>query len=172
MDHARRAVLRTARLVLRPVAASDESAVVSAIDDLAISGWLSKVPHPYTPADFQHFLTEIALPGEVFTIEDDTGFAGVMGLEECILGYWVAPRAQGRGYATEAARCVLAAHFGGSDDEVVSGYFEGNSRSARVLEKLGFVKTGRSSRYCAAMGVDRSHVELLLTRERFRAVLV
>ncbi|MDP3194615.1 hypothetical protein [Tabrizicola sp.] len=55
---------QTARLALRPVAASDEAAVLDGIDDLAVSGWLAVVPHPYTAADFRHFLTKIAVPGE------------------------------------------------------------------------------------------------------------
>ena len=44
--------LRTARLTLRPVAAADETAVVTHLNNLAISGWLARVPMPYTPADF------------------------------------------------------------------------------------------------------------------------
>lgn len=61
---------RTARLALRPVAASYEAAVVAGIDDLEVSRWLSVVPHPYTPADFRHFQKTIAVPGETFLIED------------------------------------------------------------------------------------------------------
>ena len=66
--------LRTARLTLRPVAAADEAAVVAHLNDLAISGWLARVPVPYTAADFHQFATEIAYPGETFTIEDAQGF--------------------------------------------------------------------------------------------------
>lgn len=158
---------RTSRLTLRPVAASDEAAIISAAGDLAVSAWTATVPHPYRPADFQFFLTEIALPCEVFAIDDSAGFAGIVGLEEGVLGYWLAPVAQGKGYATEACRTVLAAHFSCTGKAVVSGHFEGNSRSARVLEKLGFVETGRGLRLCAALGVDRPHVSLMLTAGAF-----
>jgi RimJ/RimL family protein N-acetyltransferase len=48
-----------------------------------------------------------------------------------------------------------------------SGYFEGNTRSARVLSKLGFVETGRDRRFCKALGIERPHVILRLTREAF-----
>ena len=48
------------------IAAADEAVVVAGIDDLEVSRWLSVVPHPYTSADFLHFLTHIAVPGETF----------------------------------------------------------------------------------------------------------
>jgi RimJ/RimL family protein N-acetyltransferase len=158
---------QTARLSLRPVAASDEAAVVAAIDDIAISGWLAVVPHPYSPADFQHFLSEIAVPGEAFLIEDTNGFVGIMSIEDEVLGYWLAPRAHGRGYATEAASCLVKAHFMGGGGTLVSGYFEGNLRSARVLTKLGFVETGRDVKFCRALDIDRAHVIMHLAREAF-----
>ena len=155
---------RTARLALRPVAASDEVAVVAGIDDLDVSRWLSVVPHPYMPADFRHFQKAIAVPGETFLIEDASGFAGIISLVDGVLGYWLHPRAQGQGYATEAGSCLVAAHFAGSGAPLTSGYFEGNLRSARVLAKLGFVETGRDVKSCRARGVELPHVIIELTR--------
>jgi RimJ/RimL family protein N-acetyltransferase len=158
---------RTARLALRPVVASDEAAVVAAIDDIAVSGWLIPVPHPYSVADFHVFLKEVAAPGEEFVIEDAEGFVGLVGLSDDLLGYWLDPRAHGRGYATEAARCLVTAHFAGGGGRLASGYFEGNLRSANVLRKLGFVETDRDRRFCKALGVERPHVNTHLTREAF-----
>lgn len=158
---------RTERLTLRPVTASDEAAVVAGVGDLAVAQWLAVVPHPYTTKDFAHFLKDIAEPGETFVIEDGTGFAGIVSLVGGVLGYWLHPRAQGRGYATEAARCLVATHFAASDAPLASGYFEGNARSAKVLRKLGFQEVGRDVKQCRALGTDRPHVTLSLTRERF-----
>jgi RimJ/RimL family protein N-acetyltransferase len=158
---------RTERLTLRPLATSDEAAVLVGVGDLAVSGWLIPVPHPYTSKDFHHFLKEVAAAGEDFVIEDAEGFVGLIGLSDNLIGYWLDPRAHGRGYATEAARCLVAAHFAGGGGTLASGYFEGNVRSARVLTKLGFVETGRDRRFCTALGVERPHVVMLLTREAF-----
>ena len=163
-----RATLQTARLTLRPVAALDEAAALAHLNDLAISGWLSRVPVPYTAADFHQFLTEIAYPGETFAVEDATGFVGILGAG-FELGYWFTPAAHGKGYATEASRAVLAMQFAHDESTVAAGYFLGNTRSARVLAKLGFVETGRSLKHCRALGQDRAHVDLLLTREAFLA---
>lgn len=163
-----RAQLQTARLTLRPVAASDQAAVVAYLNDLAISHWLARVPYPYTPADFAEFATQIAYPGETFAIDDAQGFVGMIGAG-FELGYWLAPRAHGLGYATEAARAVLEMQFAHDESTVAAGYFEGNAPSARVLAKLGFVETGRSLKHCRALGVERLHVDLLLTPEAFLA---
>jgi RimJ/RimL family protein N-acetyltransferase len=158
---------RTARLTLRPLAATDEASVVAGVGDLAVSRWLTPVPHPYSPEDFHSFLNEVAAPGEEFVIEAAEGFVGLVALSDGVLGYWLDPRAQGRGYATEAARCLVAAHFAASAEPLESGYFEGNARSARVLRKLGFVEAGRDRRLCKALGVERPHVIVHLTREAF-----
>ena len=165
--HAENLTLRTARLTLRPIQLSDAAVMVREIGDIAISGWLATVPHPYTFEDFRLFATEIAVPGETFAIEDADGVVGMIGLEPDVLGYWLASRVHGRGYATEAARCLLEFHFSRSEETVESGYFVGNARSARVLEKLGFIQTGQDLKHCLAMGVDRPHITMMLTPQAF-----
>lgn len=166
-----RAELTTARLTLRPLAAADEAAVVEALNVLAVTGWLAVVPYPYAAADFQYFLTEVALPGAAFTVCDTQGFAGIISVEDRTLGYWFVPHCHGLGYATEAARAALADHFAENPGDIASGYFEGNERSANVLRKLGFVDAGREMKFCRALNKDRPHVTMALTRDAFVAAL-
>ena len=166
-----RAQLTSARLTLRPVAAADEAAVVAAMNDLAVSGWLTPIPHPYTVEDFTAFQSDYAAAGETYALHDQHGFVGVLGVEDRILGYWLTPAAQGRGYATEAARVALSEHFRVDQTPIVSGYFAGNHASANVLAKLGFVETGRDVRHCRALGKDRPHVTMALTYAGFQAAL-
>ncbi len=156
--------MTTERLILRPVRASDAEAVIAGVGDIAVSGWLSPVPHPYGASDFQVFLTEIAQPGETFVVVDSDGLCGIVGIEDATLGYWFAPSRHGRGYATEAARRVLTAWFAETDAPVASGYFAGNARSANVLRKLGFVETGQGLKHCLALDRDRDHIDMILTR--------
>ncbi len=165
-----RAEFQTARLTLRPVIPQDEGAVAAALNDLSVTGWLSVVPYPYTAADFHQFQTTMAKSGETFAVLDATGLAGIVGAGR-ELGYWFAPRCHGQGYATEAARAVLAAQLADDPADVVSGYFEGNLRSANVLRKLGFVETGRGLKPCRALGTLRPHVDLRLTLAAFLAAL-
>jgi len=165
------AELKTARLTLRPVAPEDEGGVVACLNDIAVSGWLTVVPWPYTPADFRQFHEGYAMPGHTFAVDDAQGFAGILGVEDRTLGYWFAPNRHGLGYATEAARAALAEHFANVSNNIASGYFEGNARSANVLRKLGFVETGRDLKHCRALGVDRPHVTMALTLDAFAAAL-
>ena len=167
----RPAEIQTARLRLRALVASDEAAVVAGIGDFAVSKWLAVVPYPYSPADFQYFLTEVAKPGSTWVIEDAAGFAGVIGIDPH-LGYWLSARAHGQGYMTEAARAVLAQHFAGTDAAPVeSGYFEGNGPSSKVLGKMGFIEVGRKEIPNRAQGKNLPHVDMRLTRATFIADL-
>lgn len=59
--------------------------------------------------------------------------------DECELGFWLGRPYWGRGYATEAAELLIRRAF---EDlgmhKILAGYFEGNLRSSRVQERLGF----------------------------------
>lgn len=164
-----RASLKTARLTLRPLGPDDEAAVLAAMS-LEVARWLYSVPYPYRAADFQHFLTDIAVVGKTFVIEDALGFAGVIGVEGS-LGYWLAARAQGFGYATEAARAVLSSRFLDDPTPITAGYFVENGRSAKVLRKLGFSQTGQGVKHCQALGEARAYVNVSLSFADFLAAL-
>ncbi|WP_433167078.1 GNAT family N-acetyltransferase [Kribbella sp. CA-247076] len=81
----------------------------------------------------------------------DTGeFIGYCGLtvgqasfDEPELAYELARRAHGHGYATEAARAVVAAAAGTGRRRLWATVREWNAASFRVLEKLGFHRSGR-----------------------------
>ncbi|MBW6506747.1 MAG: GNAT family N-acetyltransferase [Rhodobacteraceae bacterium] len=158
-----RETIRTERLTLRPLRRADERAWLAAFNDFSHVQWLSAPPFPYTPADFAAFLAE-APARALWVIEDAQGLCGSVALNPH-LGYWVLPRAQGRGYATEAARAVLAAHFAHPESgPVKSGYFEGNIASARVLTRLGFAEIARGPEPCRPRGRDLAHVTMTLHR--------
>lgn len=55
------------------------------------------------------------------------------------LGYWIGKPYWGRGLIPEAARALIDHAFADLGcDQLWCAYFEGNSKSARVQEKLGF----------------------------------
>lgn len=59
--------------------------------------------------------------------------------DECELGYWLGKPFWGRGYIPEAAREILRHGFEDLGMNTVwCGYYEGNQKSKRVQEKLGF----------------------------------
>jgi [ribosomal protein S5]-alanine N-acetyltransferase len=58
-------------------------------------------------------------------------------------GYWVAKDFLGKGYATEAAIATILYAFDVlKTDAVFINYFEGNEKSRKIIEKLGFRKIG------------------------------
>ena len=60
--------------------------------------------------------------------------------DECELGYWLGKPFWGRGYMPEAARALLRRGFEELGMRCIwCGYYEGNTKSRRVQEKLGFV---------------------------------
>lgn len=60
--------------------------------------------------------------------------------DECELGYWLGKPFWGKGYMPEAARAILRRGFEELGMNVIwCGYYEGNQKSKRTQEKLGFV---------------------------------
>ena len=83
------------------------------------------------------------------------------------LGYCLGEASWGHGYATEAARAVLQWAFDTLDlNRVQAETDTRNAASARVLEKLGFVREGTLREDCVVNGdVSDSWVYGLLRRQ-------
>lgn len=83
------------------------------------------------------------------------------------MGYCLSDAAWGHGYATEAARALLEWAFGALDlNRVQAETDTRNVASARVLEKLGFVREGTLREDCIVDGeVSDTWVFGLLRRE-------
>lgn len=59
--------------------------------------------------------------------------------DECELGYWIGKPFWGRGYMPEAARELIRHGFEDLAMRAIwCGYYEGNQKSKRVQEKVGF----------------------------------
>lgn len=135
-------VLTTPRFSLRPYAPEDGEAVVRVLNDWAVTQWLTKVPWPYRPADFDWFLNTF-IPDEqhvVWAIDGGAGLIGAVSVDP-ELGYWLDPAHHGKGIMTEVAMAAIDWHFAQTRDDLTSGYHLGNGPSAAVLHKLGFEDT-------------------------------
>ncbi len=163
---------RTSRLTLRPPWPEDAPAIAAAIAHEAVVMKLGSVPWPYTEAHAAEFLARPASPRDLFlaVLAHDAGavrLIGGVGLhpagEERELGYWLTPDAWGRGYATEAARAMVAiARYALGLRRIVSAYFLDNPASGHVLAKLGFRVTGQARRPCLARGHEVSSALMTL----------
>ena len=142
----------TPRLTLRPGWPEDAAALAAAIGHASVVRNLARAPWPYAVADAEAFLM---LPRGAheprFQIlkRDTARLIGGIGIDigganGDELGYWLTPDAWGRGYATEAARAVIAiARHALGLRRLHAGHFVDNPASGRVLTKLGFRATGR-----------------------------
>lgn len=170
--------LTTERLRLRPITSDDGGAIISLINNLEVTRWLTRVPHPYTHDDLRHFLEAIAPNEAVWRIcrrtEDDTPM-GVIGLTPsesgafAELGYWLGQPYWGQGYMSEAAAAVVNHAFEDLKlSFLISGYFAGNQGSSRILRKIGFIKTGQSQKPCMALSTNVEHIDMMLDAEAYR----
>lgn len=136
--------LETERLVLRPWAESDAGDLCALLAERG-SG-TPEVEHTRKGIVRQLAATEetgiALLPVRRREEGDFIGYCGlVVGrstLEEPEIAYELFQRVHGRGYATEAARAVLAAAAATGRRRLWSTVGTWNTPSLRVLEKLGF----------------------------------
>lgn len=163
--------LKTDRLTLRAADVSDARFVALALNDLDVSRWLAQVPFPYTTEMAKAWLgaAENQWPDLAVIMHNDTPI-GCVDTKDGEFGYWLARSAWGQGFMTEAATAARDDFFQRSDADVLrSGVFEGNAASEGVLRKLGFARTGQSTRHNTAQGDDLPHIDMALTREHWEA---
>ena len=90
--------------------------------------------------------------------------------QACYVGYSVDGAFEGQGLMAEALRAAIAYVFEALNyHRIMANYLPDNERSARLLERLGFVVEGRASRYLLIHGEWRDHVLTALTNEGWRA---
>lgn len=157
-------VLKTSRLVLRPVSLDDAPAIQKHFNNWNIIKNLSEaVPWPYPDDGAESFLQEIALPkveqgvAHVWGIfeAESAPDAGLIGLVDYHVeyqddggnrGFWLAEPYWGRGYMTEAVMAVQDWLFfeKGIENLIVVNAVD-NVGSRRVKEKSGgkFLRNGK-----------------------------
>ena len=143
---------RTERLTLRPGWIEDAPALAHAMNDEAVAHNLVRVPWPYSLQEAEAYLSGDGDALPAFSI-----FLRTLGAPRLIggiglhcdsdggveLGYWIARRCWGLGYATEAGKAVIdLAHGSLRIPRITATPLLDNRSSAHVLRKLGFRPTG------------------------------
>lgn len=94
------------------------------------------------PAD-EAFGIWLMIERETNTVVGDIGFMGVPAGGAVEIGFSVIPDRRRRGYATEAAQCLVDWAFGDPDvREITAQSDPDNEASARVLRAAGFTRLG------------------------------
>lgn len=148
------APLKTQRLILRTLASGDAGWITAHIVNRKVQRWLSGPPHPFTYADAEEWLETSAANPACRAILCDNDPLGVISITKGDLGYWLKEAAWGQGYATEAARALVAWHFSQGGGKLGSGWHVGNARSGAVLRKLGFRETEIRQEYAPVLGCN------------------
>ncbi|MBQ2252933.1 MAG: GNAT family N-acetyltransferase [Clostridia bacterium] len=145
--------ITTERLLLRPWRENDAADLYRWAKDPLVgppAGW---PPHESEEAS-RAIISGVLSSPETYAVclKEDARAIGSIGLkfgaatdlteraDECELGYWIARPFWGRGLIPEGARALLSHAFETLGVRAVwCGYYDGNEKSRRVQEKLGFV---------------------------------
>lgn len=176
-------IFKTRRLILRPWEDSDAEECYRYAKDPRVgpnAGWPAHTSVEHTRRIIRDVL---AVPETYAIVLKETGLpVGSVGLhfhtdlavkdDEAELGYWVGFPLWGRGIVPEAAGELLRHAF---EDlglaRIWCGYYDGNDRSKRVQEKLGFkYQWTTESVLVPQMGETRKGHVNLLTKEEWMSL--
>lgn len=143
--------LLTERLTLRSFTLEDATNVQRLAGDRDVASTLTNMPHPYEDGMAEKWMQTCSDKYEndealnfAITRRTDKKLIGGIELrldpenENGELGYWIGKPYWGCGYATEAARVVVAYGFKVLRlNRLHAKYFKRNAASGRVLEKIG-----------------------------------
>jgi RimJ/RimL family protein N-acetyltransferase len=137
-------------VTLRPFGLRDAPRVQLLAGEREVAAMTALIPHPYPDGAAEAWIAgqvrEQAAGQEytyAVTSSDDGTLVGAIGLrpvatEHGNLGFWIGRPYWGRGYATTAARAVIALAFGLLEiDALTAAHLARNPASGRVMEKCG-----------------------------------
>lgn len=165
--------LHTLRLTWRPPCAKDFTALHRLVSDYQVVKWTGTWPFPAEQALTRRRCVPMdAVRGFFGLVFLDDALIGAMGFEQGELSYMFGRTHWGKGYATEIGRAMIARAFQITDWPGLSARVgQTNAGSARVLEKLGFQRTGTGTCNSVAQGCDLTSFEYELTRRNWLATL-
>ena len=184
MDRTGMPVLTTTRLRLRPFVLADAAEVQRLAGAREIAETTLRIPHPYPDGVAEGWILSHDGAWErgdelnlAITRLEDAVLVGAIGLALALpdaraeLGYWIGVPYWGRGYATEAARAVVAFGFGVLHLERIHAcHFGGNLASGRVLAKAGLAHEGTQRRHVVKWGRTEDLELYGVLREEFAGV--
>lgn len=166
-------LLKTPRLMLRRLTMADVPAIATLGGDWDVASMTSRMPYPYTEVDAVQWIADADDDECLLGIVNTANLIGVCGYlpdgqGAAEIGYWIGKPYWGRGYATEAARALVAHAFRDPAKFVAltCGHFADNPASRRVIEKLGFEELGPVERWCEARKRHMGAVRYKLARPK------
>ena len=174
--------LTTDRLILRPWQESDAEALYKYAKDPEIGPAAGWPPHTSVEDSLVVIRTVFSAPETYAVVLKETGEpVGSIGLlfgkdshvagilpDEAEIGYWTGKPYWGRGLMPEAVRCILHRCFTDMDIKAVWGaYYDGNTKSRRVMDKCGFRFHHTEEGKMSSLGDVRTEHFMKLTKEEW-----
>ncbi len=178
--------LKTERLILRPWRGMDAESLYKYAKDPdvgPIAGW---PPHK-SIKESQDVINNVFCGRECYAVclKTDNVAIGCAELklngntdmterdDECELGYWIGQEFWGQGLMPEAARELIRHGFADLNMKIIwCGYYDGNAKSKRVQEKVGFIHHHTCDEVpVPLLGETRIGHTNYMTKERWMATL-
>lgn len=158
----------TPRLILRTARPDDLDAIYAVLSDPRATRWWSTPPHE-TLDQTRTWLEGMIANGPDhpdFVVELDGRVVGKAGFYEMPdIGYILHPDVWGQGLALEAVGAAIDHVFRTRDVDILTADVDPeNAASIRLLERLGFVRTGSAERTWNVGGVWKDSLFYALSR--------
>lgn len=148
-------IIKSKRFILRPFKKGDEKPLQKNINNRAVYRYTQRIPYPYTMKAAKEWISSDLKSQRNknrdayrFAVDINKEVVGVVALEniqkhKAEIGYWLAKKYWNKEIMTEAVELITK--FGFEKLKLARIYapiFSRNGRSARVLEKNGFILEG------------------------------
>lgn len=170
-------ILTTSRLTLRTPQLEDDLALQvyeeqnrrhfapwrGSIDSDALQNWVSEHENSQS---FRFFLFQ----QNSKSIIGQCNFTHIIRgpFQACYLGYHIDQQHEGKGLMKEALEKAIHYMFKEQNlHRIMANYMPANLRSAKLLQKLGFVIEGKAANYLLINGYWEDHILTALTNERW-----
>jgi RimJ/RimL family protein N-acetyltransferase len=149
-------VLRTPRLMLRPLLVTDAPNIQRLAAAREVAATTLSIPHPYSDGYAEEWIRSQSKDFEnrraanfIILLRKKPEVCGVIGLilqpehSHAELGYWIGVPFWNKGYGTEAAKAVIDFGFEQLKLQRIYAYhFSRNLASGRILQKVGMSEEG------------------------------
>lgn len=178
-------MIETNRLILRPWEEDDAEVLFRYASDPdigPIAGWPT---HTSVENSLEIIRTVFAAPETYAVVLKDTGepvgSCGIMFSDslhsadmkqnEAEIGYWIGKPYWGQSLIPEAVMALLARCFHDLHlDAAWCGYYDGNTKSKRVIEKCGFKYHHTNKDIVSPLGDTRTEHFYIMTKEDYNAI--
>jgi len=173
--------IKTERLLLRKLFASDAERIEKLAGDYDVAKTTLNVPHPYPKGSAIDFIERCCLAEEKKSIaafamveKKSQLFIGLINLNLSTphkrgeLAYWIGKDDWGKGYGTEAVKALIAYGFRTLHlHRIYAAAFTRNPGSWRVMEKAGLTYEGTLRQHVARLGEFHDLVYYGLLKEEY-----